>query len=291
MAETKLDKVNKRLYHEPYKEGKPFKWAKRLRSLFVTLNDARVDLCLSIERPENSWSQSWEDLEKEREDHQKAEQENMMATKSEKEEDEKYSENFAWRIVATGRLDDRIGLIRKDGTVTDHLEHFERVDVILRPISDTDKEKAYGHLFYSDAKLEKRAEPYLSLELFVPETRFTPLCNEIVSGRLSALQVGVDVDVFQSEVDSSLWEPPMLQRFYIEEDEIYNRAYLSWLAASRNIASGPSGADDTNNRSSPFNEVFSAQTETLRVIKQHLASIRVVGILIVLVLLLMLLLK
>jgi len=241
MAETKLEKVNKRLYREPYKDGKPFQWAKRLHSLFLTLTDIRVDLTLDIERPETSFSLSPKDLESGIEDDDKAEQVETT-TSGEEEAEEKYSERFGWRIVATGHLDDRIGIIRKDGTVTGHTEHFDNADVILRPVSDSDKENVYGSLLYSDAEYEKRAGPYLCLELYVPETRLEKLCNEIVSGRLSALQVGVHVDVFQSEVDSFGWEPPMGQRFYIEEDQLFNRAYLSWLAASRSVTGGASGA-------------------------------------------------
>lgn len=241
MAETKLEKVNKRLYHEPYEDGEPFKWEKRLSPLFLTLTDIRVDLCLDIERPETSFSQLWKDTQKESEDDEKAGQESTTTLGEEKDE-EKYSEDFAWRIIGTGRLDDTIGLIRKDGTLTDHSDHFDRAEVILKRVSDTDKEKVYGTLFYSDAKWEKRRDPYLCLQLFVPETRLEKLCHEIVSGRLSALQVGVDVDMFQSEVDRALSEPPMPKTFYIEEDEIFNGAYLSWLAASRSIASGASGA-------------------------------------------------
>jgi len=240
MDETKLEKVNKRLYHEPYKDGEPIKWAKRLRNLFLTLTEIRVDLSLDIERPETSFSQLLKD-EREIEDDEKAQQEDTT-TSGEEEAEEKYSERFGWRIVATGHLDDRIGIIREDGTVTGRTEHFNSADVILRPVSDSDKEKVYGTFFYSDAEYEKRAEPYLCLDLYVPETRLEKLCNEIVSSRLSALQVGADVDVFQSDAESFGWQPPLPQRFYIEEDQLYNRAYLSWLAASRSVTSGALGA-------------------------------------------------
>jgi hypothetical protein len=241
MDETKLEKVSKRLYHQPYKNGEPIKWVKDLSYLFLTLTDIRVDLTLDIERPEPSFSLLPKDVEKGIEDDQKAEQENTT-TSGEEEAEGEYSERFGWRIVATGHLDDSIGIIRKDGTVTGHTEHFDSVEVTLRPVSDSAKEKVYGSLLYSDAKYEKRVDPYLRLGLFVPETRLEKLCYEIVSGHLSALQVQVDVDVFQSEARSWAWEPPMPRRLYIEEDQIYNRAYLSWLAASRFVTSGASGA-------------------------------------------------
>ncbi len=241
MDERKLEKVSKRLYHQPYKDGEPIKWEKRLENLFLTLTDIRVDLTLDIERPESSFSLLPKDVEKGIEDDEKAEQE-TTTTSGEEEAEGEYSERFGWRIVATGHLDDTIGIIKKDGTVTGRTEHLDSADVTLRPVSDSAKEKVYGSLWYNDAEYEKRAEPYLCLGLYVPETRLEKLCNEIVPGRLSALQVSVDVDVFQSESESFGWQPPLPQRFYIEEDQIYNRAYLSWLAASRSVTTGASGA-------------------------------------------------
>lgn len=198
MAETKLEKVNERLYHQPQKDGEPYKWAKKIHPIFLKLSDIHVELCLKIERPETSLLSRF-GMEMETRDDEKAEQENM--TTSGEEEREKYSEHFGWRIRATGLLDDgdKIGVIWKDGTVTGREEHFDSAKVFLKPVSDTDKEKLHGFLFYTDAEYEKRTDPYLCLELFVPETRLEKLCNEIVSSRLSAMQVGVEADLFQSE--------------------------------------------------------------------------------------------
>lgn len=230
MSDTRLEKVNERLYHEPYKEGRPFKWAKCLEPLFITLRNVRVSRGLSIERPETSFSRLWKDIVGEE----------KARTLAGDEPEEKYSERFGWRVTGTGHLDERIGLIRKDGTLTGFSEHFDRVDVILWPIptnvSDTDKERALGSLFYDDADL--------IVELPVPASPLEQLCHELVSGRLSKLTVGVFVDVFQSEVDRSLAEPGM-QTYYIEEESISNGAYLSSLDAHRDIPkTRASGADD-----------------------------------------------
>ena len=117
MAETKLKKVNERLYHEPYKDDRPFKWAKRRKFLYCNLTDIRVALGLDIDRPETSFSDLEEDTEKDVNDDENAERGNMT-TSGEEEAEEKYTEDFGWTIRATGRLDDRIGLIREDGIVT-----------------------------------------------------------------------------------------------------------------------------------------------------------------------------
>jgi len=235
MAETKLKKVNARLYHEPYKDDRPFKWAKRLKFLPCDLTDIQVVLGLVIGRPETySHLGLDEDSENDVNNDVNAEQ-GGTTTSGEEEAEEKYGEDFGWTIRATGCLEDRIGLIREDGIITARTENFDRVDIILRPISESDKEKACGTLFYSDAQSERRAGPYLYLDLLVPEPRLKQLCDEFVTGRLFELKLGAYVDVFQSEVDHSLWQPPMRQHFYIEEDEVYNRAYLSFLHASRSI--------------------------------------------------------
>ena len=156
MDKTKLEKISDDLYHEPYKDGKSFKWEKELRHIFLTLTNIRVDLCLEIERPETSISLF---PKTKGEDNKKSEQENTKELGQ--EESEKYSENFGWRIKAIGSFDRiEIGLIKEDGTVADRREHFDSTDVILRSVSDSAKEKAYGYLFYSDAKYERRANKH-----------------------------------------------------------------------------------------------------------------------------------
>jgi len=249
MAETKLIKVNERLYHEPYKDDKPFKWGKRLRFLSCDLTDIQVVLGLEFGRPETySHPGLDEDSENDASNDFNAEQ-GGTTTLGEEKAEEKYAENFGWTISATGYLDDTIGLIREDGIVTARTENFDRLDVILRGISESDKENSGGTLFYSDAKWEKRAGPYLCLELFVPDPRLKQICEELISGRFSELKLGVYAEVFQSEVDASLWEPPMRLDFYIEEGVLFNRAYLSFLHASRRITTVAPGAvedpDDT----------------------------------------------
>ena len=56
MSDTRLEKVNERLY----KEGS-VEWGKRLEPLFVTLRNVRVTRALSVGRPEASISRLWTD--------------------------------------------------------------------------------------------------------------------------------------------------------------------------------------------------------------------------------------
>lgn len=234
MDKPKLEKVNDRLYHEPYKDGKGFKWKKEPRFLSITLTDIRTELCLGIERPETNIR-----LFRKESQHENAEQNTPSA--SAEDEDEKYSQRFDWRIVGKGHLnEDGIGLIKEDGTLSTRAEELENTDVILKAVADSEKEKAHGYVFYSDAKFEKRSNPYVCMELFVPKTQFDTICEELVSGRLSELKLGVHIDAFESEVDSTLREPGMRKAVYIEEDSLLNKAYLSWLAGSRLISSGVS---------------------------------------------------
>jgi len=221
MEETKLEKVNDRLYHEPYKDGKPFKWEKKLRFISITLTEIRTALTLDIERSETEIRL----FEKER---------------PPEEEDQTYSQELYWKITGTGNIDwrDRIGLIKKDGTRSARNELFETVEITLRAMPDSVKERGYGSLGHDDGTHSKRHRgPYVWVQLYVPKTEFDRVRDELVSGRLNRLALGVHLDTFESEVDSTLREPDMRMTAYIEEDSYTNRAYLSWLEASRSIKS------------------------------------------------------
>lgn len=229
MSQTKLEKVNNRLYHKPNKDGKPFKWEKKLGFVSVTLSDIRTELFLEIIRPETALRL----FEKEAND-EKGEGRTTTATQ---DEDDKYSQKFYRRIVAKGHLDgDRIGLIRKDGTLSDREGQFEDVDITLKAVAESEQEKAYGWLLYDDAKFGKRNTPNVCLELFVPKTEFDEICEELVSCRLSGLELSVHLDTFESEVDRTLRDPGMRKTLYIEEDSLLNKAYLSCLVGSQSIA-------------------------------------------------------
>ena len=149
-------------------------------------------------------------------------------------------------------------LIKKDGTLSDRKERFESTDIFLKPVADSEKEKVWGYVFNSDARWEKRNAPYICLELFVPEIEFNKIWEELVSGRLSELEVGVYVDAFESEVDSTLREPDMDKTVYIEEGELNNRVYLSWIRASRSRAAPPGQTSSNQAPESPF-ELFEAK--------------------------------
>lgn len=245
MAETKLQKINEHLYHQPYESGEPFKWEKRLRSLLIIISAPRVELSLEINRPETRFSFSKEGLLGQRD---------IVDQDDPKVADNQppYSQTFGWKITGTGTLDeesgllgDRIGLIGKDGSIG---VRFESLDVILKPIPEDVAGKLCGYLFHMNGEYERR-KSYLCLELFTPQPQLEKICDELVTGRLSTIKIHAQVEAFQSEVDYSLTEPGMRQRFYIEEDEIYNRAYLSRISAFRTMtSSGLESEKNPNNR-------------------------------------------
>ena len=268
----------------------------------MTLRDVRVSRGLSIGRPETSLSRIWKDTI---DSMGKGTEGKEATTAVRNEPDEEYYEEFYWHIAGTGHVDHKIGLIRKDGTVTGPGEDFDRVDVNLLSLptnaSDTAKQKASGSLSYSDASFENRAEPYLTLQLLVPASLLEPFCHELMSGRLCKLSVGAYVDVFQTEWVRILVEPEMQAPFYIEEEHL-STAYLSSLDAHRDIAeTKASGTDDIEGLSlesgnkgesvAPLRHLLSTQAEALGLVNQRLGHIRTVGILVAIVLLLMLLLK
>ena len=236
----KLEKIHDRLYHESHKEGRPFKWEKELRSVSVEFTEIRTALILDITRSETAFRLFREESSDKSEREETAEQ----CSRQEQDKCEQYSQTFNRKISGKGHFDgDEIGLIKKDGTLSDRAELFESADVILRSVANSEKEKASGLIFYNDARSEKkRSAPYIILELFVPEVEFDKIWEELVSGRLSQLDLLVYVDTFESEVNSALREPDMDKTLYIEEGELFSRAYLSWLRASRSTGGETSGA-------------------------------------------------
>src|SRR5262245_30137545 len=148
MDTPKVEKVDERPY-----------WTKHRCWLSLSLADIRVELCLSVNHPKAPLPSKREDVELESEAETKAELGDE--TKLSREEEEKYSETFGWRIRAIGHFEhgDSIGLFSKDGTVSEGSKDFHYADVFLKPTSDAEKEKAVGHLFYDDAKYSER-KPY-----------------------------------------------------------------------------------------------------------------------------------
>lgn len=217
MSETKLEKVTDVLYHEAREGGKPLKWQKGLRFVSITLNEIRTELVLEIERPETAIKL-------------------LPGSGADLSEEDKYTQYFRWRIAGTGYLDgDRIGVIKSDGSISSRQESLRNSEISIQAVDDSDREKACGSIWYSDATFETRhREPYISMRLLVPRTEFERVCEEVTSGRLRVLELGVHLDLFESEVDSFFREPGMTAGYYIEDGTYSNRAFMSWLrAASR----------------------------------------------------------
>ncbi|MEX1329865.1 MAG: hypothetical protein AB1Z29_23950, partial [Desulfobacterales bacterium] len=112
MPETKLERINDRLYHETSGKRK-IKWEKSPELLDITLTDVKVGLCLSINKPSKtpinkivSSTTAESNVNKRFE--------KLLVDKG----DIEHIDRFGWRISASGKFtNSRIGLIRKDGTV------------------------------------------------------------------------------------------------------------------------------------------------------------------------------
>src|SRR5690348_5327038 len=113
MDTPKVEKVNERSY-----------WTKYRSRLSLSLADIRVELCLSINHPKSSLPSLREDVELKSE--VETNDELGDQTKLGKEEEDKYSETFGWQIRAMGYFEhgDRIGLFKKDGTVSEDAKDF-----------------------------------------------------------------------------------------------------------------------------------------------------------------------
>jgi len=214
----KLEKVDDNLYHEAYENGKYFKWEKRLCGVSLRIASPKVELNLSIERPETRFP--------------------LELVPTETKEENQYSQDFGWRIFGEASLKDEtrdwigdsIGIIKKDGSIGE--TYFETIDLFLRPIANDHEARGCGDFSFMDGQYERR-KSYLYLNLYVPQEQLEKICDQLLSDRLSALKLYVRVDAFESEVDYSLSEPGMNRTFYLEEDAYHNKAYLSWLSAFR----------------------------------------------------------
>ena len=292
MAGTKLEKINDYLYHEPYKEGTAFAWAKCPSFLLITITNIEVGLGLSMERDETSF------LFPPRQNQPGDQPSERDAAAEKPSADATDTERFGWQITATGTLKKRrIGLIQKDGSVTGYGRTFDTVDLILKSGTDEDRAAGTGYIFHNGEDLlkwEKQSDPYLTLELQVPATALKQLCEQLLAGRLTTLELGVRVEVFQSEVDRGLAEPGMTQEYYIEEDTVYNRVYLSWLQGTQSLWKNlpkETAADPRSDEENPPSVATPLKSEPFRVIAQSLDRIRLVGIAVVLVLVLILIFK
>jgi hypothetical protein len=272
MSDTKFEKVDARTYRESLEDGKFIKMKKEFENLSLVLTDMRVSLNLSISQPATLMLDANINLE------------------------EEYSEDLKWHITGTGNLgEDRIGLIKQDGSITDWSNSFEQVDVSLRSVSDIPN---WGSLIYiggEHLKYQDRNEPFLALSLFVPESQFEKLCHQIVSGYPSGVRICFDVDVFQWEGERfmrGLAGPPFPPvECYIEENSAENKAYLSEIEVFRKIVDSKTSqnSQDVKAEKQSLNDSLSALTETLRVINQRLKGIWGVAILIAIILFLILL--
>ncbi|MEX1349674.1 MAG: hypothetical protein AB1Z31_18305, partial [Desulfobacterales bacterium] len=112
MAETKLERINDRLYHETSRESK-IKWEKSPELLDITLTNVKVGLCLSINKPsKTSINKIVSSIKVESNANKK--HENLPVDKG----DIEHIDRFGWRISGSGKFtNSRIGLISKDGIV------------------------------------------------------------------------------------------------------------------------------------------------------------------------------
>ena len=231
MPETKLERINDRLYHETSGKSK-IKWEKSPELLDITLTDVKVGLCLSINKPSKTpINKIVSSITAESNVNKKLEK--LPVDKG----DIEHIDRFGWRISASGKFtNSRIGLIRKDGTVDRFGGRYDAADISLIPIYDTDKDKGTGWLYHTDAEIaniEKRTKAYLTLELLISEKALEKLCNEILSKCLPELIVRIEVDVFLSEGDRTLSHPNIRDYYYIDEETTANRVRLIEVCASR----------------------------------------------------------
>lgn len=227
MSEDKLIKVNDYLYHQPYKDGKPFNWEMRHRFLTLEIRDPSPQLFFSVNTPG----------------------------------DPKSSTSSGWRIVGKGLLNhNTIGLIRKDGSVSGLFEDFRSADIVLSPVLHFGDKETAGNVIVIDGKLEERS-PYLHVQLGVAQDLLETLCSQILAGHINTVEIGFEIRAFNSEVDCAFRGPGLPATYYIEEDSFSNVAHIGSLVGSRCLPSSdaPPPSKDENPVPASPKELFSSE--------------------------------
>jgi len=263
-----LKKVNDRLFEEPYKDGKPFKWMRRARPLWLTLNNIQVRRVLRMEHSAVTLSDLLGDDEK----------------PGKQAPDETYTESFTWQLMANGDVDgDRLGVIAKDGSRTNSYNH---VDVTIRSAVEGDKGR--GVLFLHDDEWTtgipgRNERP--CMEMPASSQVLEQLCLAILEGRVSKLQLGIRAELFNSEVDDALSEPWMPQTLYLDASHTFTPVYLTNLIASSPVHlprstkldnGAPSAEEDKKERDAvpPHDALATLVPAVIRL----LTSLRTIGI-------------
>ena len=231
-SDIKLERINDHLYHETGESGK-IKWEKKPELLNIRVTDVKVQLCLSINKPsETSINKLVPSITAENNVNKKLEK--LLPDKG----DIEHIDSFGWHISETGQFtNSKIGLIRKDGKVIKwHSGDFNSAEISIKPVLETDKDKGTGWLFYMDdeiAKIERRSNSYLALELFISEKTSEKLCYEILSKSLTELNIRVDVDVFMSEAERMLRPPNIINHYFLDEQNSKFNVRILEIWASR----------------------------------------------------------
>jgi hypothetical protein len=203
---SKLEKVNKGLYVEHWKEGeRPFNWFKHPEYLWMTLH--HIKLSAGVAGPGGD---SQERL-------------------------------FSRSMIAIGEFERRrdIEVWRPEAGPS----RFSSAKVSLRtqPDRSPESELLPGVLIHMVGTALKygfeEEEPHLQFDLCLPKTLMDQLWAEASTAQVAKATLAVRVEVFQSEVERSLAEPWHHQTYCIENDSANTATFNSlWFEKSAAIS-------------------------------------------------------
>ncbi len=189
IGDKKLTKAADNLYTEPYKDGKDFNWYRELQMLSMDVYDIALLNVSSVDDPKFPLGS------------------------------DKYEEKRGEYLRGVGVFDNRsIHLINEDGEIGPGVDQMEFSIRSLEP--DDGKDMPHGSMWWQDAEAvrwEGRRDQHLFMAIYVSPKLFHGIVADIEKRSYESIQLGVYVEVFQSEVERSLAEPWMSQDYCIEE--------------------------------------------------------------------------
>ena len=241
MVPNNLKKISDRLYEEPSSSGRSLKWLKLYEPLTVELTDVQASESVQLDVKgvglgDENRIRNIKGIYA----HGTLEPRRNIGLLDPNEKDLKLYEHVEVSIHAAGWKADAPGTYefheRKPPALSDP-PAWSDVSAVLDEMGQEKSPWNYaihpGSLAYvADDLLNwgDRDEPYISLELLVPEEALLTIWNRLANGeQFSKVRLGVYVEVFQSEMERSLSEPYHFQVYYIERGFHFNAAFLSHL--------------------------------------------------------------
>jgi hypothetical protein len=241
MYSTKLEKINGRLYSEiDSDDSESLKWFKALQNVYVDVSDITLQANYILE-PKNRESSFWEEAKKnekltEQVSRIRETNENNY-NKADLEVLSKINDDLAERCSSINKhrkiarsikgkaLFNNFDIVAiKNGQSCGSKEAFKTADFICH------EGEGFGFLMHSESGEFDKTHfcDHLIIETYLPEDLFDSLYNQI-NYENKEVAVGLEVDLFQCEMDRSLGNPSQHGTFALEHQSSFNTCGISGI--------------------------------------------------------------